>query len=389
MTINGWIRFNLESIFRIIKLNKKIIAVIYGGCSVEHEISLISAQSIINNIDLDKFEIFPIYINKSGIWSKGQSDSLTKLKSRKEKVSEYLVPSFSVNKPPKFYEVNNNQIVNSYPIDLVFPVLHGTYGEDGTVQGLFELMGVPYVGASVLGSSVGMDKIITKRLLKSFDLPVVDFIGFTISQWKNEKKEIVVKILKNVKLPCFVKSADLGSSIGITKVTNEKDIEHAVEYSGNFSNRIIVEKAVSNCKELEVSVLGNDDPVASLPGEIVPKREFYDYKAKYGDESTNLIIPADLDQELIEKMKNYAIEAFKVLDCSGMGRVDFLMDDKSGEVFISEINTIPGFTSISMYPKLWEASGVNYRELIRRLIDLAFEKFEKNKKFERNYRDSI
>ncbi|MGI9533392.1 MAG: D-alanine--D-alanine ligase family protein [Thermodesulfobacteriota bacterium] len=370
-------------------MNKKIIAVIYGGCSVEHEISLISAESIIKNIDLDEYEIFPVYINKSGIWSKGRVDELSELKNSVEAQSKYLIPSLSINESPKFYEVDNNQIVNTYPIDLAFPILHGTYGEDGTVQGLFELMGVPYVGASVIGSSVGMDKIIMKSVLNNSNLPVVDFIGFTNSQWETDKKNIVSKIVNRITLPCFIKSADLGSSVGISKVENEKDIEQAVEYSGKFSNRILVEKAVSNCREFEVSVLGNDEPVASLPGEIVPKREFYDYRAKYDDESTGLIIPADLDKKLVVEMKNFAIQAFKVLSCNGMGRIDFLMDDKSKEIFISEINTIPGFTSISMYPKLWEVSGIKYHELIKKLIGLAFEKYENNKKLEKSYDNSI
>ena len=381
--------FNLESIFWDFKLNKKIIAVIYGGCSVEHEISLISAESIIKNIDTDEFEIFPIYINKSGIWSKGRLDDLSKMKIEDGEKGKYLVPSLSHNQSPVFHEISNNQIMNSFPIDIAFPVLHGTFGEDGTIQGLFELMGVPYVGASVLGSSVGMDKIIMKSVLRDSKLPVVDFLGFTVSQWNEEKDNIISKIINNIQLPCFIKSADLGSSVGISKVADKKDIESAVEHAGKFSNRIIIEKAVNNCRELEVSVLGNDQPVASLPGEIVPKREFYDYKAKYDDESTGLIIPADIDEEFVNKMKDYAVGAFKVLECSGMGRIDFLMDNKSSEIFISEINTIPGFTSISMYPKLWEVSGISYRELIKRLIDLAFDKYERSKKIEISYDESI
>lgn len=358
-------------------MNKKTVAVIYGGCSVEHQISVISAKSVMDNIDLDQFNIFPVYINKLGIWCKGQLNSL-------KKNHERLIPSLSVIETPKFYEVIDDSVVNSHDVDIIFPVLHGTYGEDGTVQGLFELMGVPYVGTSVMGASVGMDKIVMKTLLKNYKLPVVDFVGFTLNQWKNVKKDIVVKILETIKLPCFVKSADLGSSIGITKVADEKDIEKAIEYSGNFSDRIIVEKAVVNCREFEVSVLGNDNPIASVVGEIVPKRDFYDYKAKYEDPSTELIIPALLDRQLSEKTRNYAVEVFKVLNCSGMGRVDFLMGE-SGEIFVSELNTIPGFTSVSMYPKLWEASGISYPKLIKRLINLAFERFEKEKELKRSF----
>jgi len=370
-------------------LNKevKVVAVVYGGNSVEHEISLMSAESVISNIDPAEFDIFPIYITKSGIWCRGSLNNLNKLKDTEEYIHKCLVPSLSVDQPPTFYEIEKNQIVNSHRVDLIFPVLHGSYGEDGVVQGLFELMGVPYVGASVIGSSIGMDKIVMKLLLRNYGLPVVDFLGFTMNQWRsNEKKDIIDKILRDIKIPCFVKSADLGSSIGITKVSNEdeKDIERAIEFSGKFSNRIIVEKAVDNCRELEVSVLGNDEPIASHPGEIISKREFYDYTAKYEDATTDLIIPAEVDQKLADKTRKYAVDAFKVLNCSGMGRVDFLMDETVNEIFVSEINTIPGFTSISMYPKLWEASGIKYPKLIKRLIELAFEKFEKDKKLKRS-----
>lgn len=367
---------------------KKVVAVVYGGNSVEHEISLMSAESVIANIDKEQFEIFPVYITKSGIWRRGSLQNLNKLKDTAENSNKHLAPSLEDNHLPTFYEIEDNQIVNSHRVDLIFPVLHGSHGEDGVVQGLFELMGAPYVGASVMGSSVGMDKIVMKVLLRDAGLPVVDFVGFTMSQWKKEKKDILDRILRDIKTPCFVKSADLGSSVGITKISSEsedeKNIESAIEFSGKFSNRIIVEKAVGSCREFEVSVLGNDEPVASQLGEIIPKREFYDYKAKYEDAATDLIIPAEIDQILAEKMRTYAAETFKALSCSGMGRVDFLMDGTSGEIFISEINTIPGFTTISMYPKLWEASGVKYPELTKRVIELAFEKFEKDKKLKRS-----
>ncbi len=365
-----------------------MVAVVYGGNSVEHEISLMSAESVIANIDPEQFEIFPVYITKSGIWRRGSLKDLNELKDSAENASEHLAASLEADHPPTFYEIEGDQIVNSHRVDLIFPVLHGSHGEDGVVQGLFELMGAPYVGASVMGSSVGMDKIVMKVLLKDAGLPVVDFVGFTMSQWNKNKKDVLGKILRDIKTPCFVKSADLGSSVGITKVPgegeDEKNIESAVEFSGKFSNRIIVEKAVGSCREFEVSVLGNDEPAASQVGEIIPKREFYDYKAKYQDAATDLIIPAEIDQSLAEKIRSYAVDTFKALSCSGMGRVDFLMDEKSGEIFISEINTIPGFTTISMYPKLWEASGVTYPELTKRVIELALEKFEKDKKLKRS-----
>jgi len=354
------------------------VAVIFGGRSVEHEISILSAKSILRNIDRTKYEVFPIYIEKSGIWRAADTEAWLKDGEFEYSAASFLSPSLNP-KERLFYEIAEDKVIGEHKIDAVFPVLHGTYGEDGTVQGLLELMGVPFIGASVLGSSVGMDKIVMKAVLKEVGLPVVDYVDFSKFEWESSSTVIRDRIIDKVGFPCFVKSADLGSSVGISKVDSENTLDEAVHFSCRFSNRVLVEKAVNTPREIEVSVLGNDAPKASCPGEIVPKREFYDYTAKYLDEETGLIAPAELDEEITTRLSELAVGAFKVLDCKGMGRVDFLMDGQTNELFISEINTIPGFTQISMYPKLWELSGVPYAELITRLIELAIERNESQK----------
>lgn len=351
------------------------VAVIFGGRSVEHEISILSAKSILTHINRDKYDVLPIYIEKNGTWRVANTGPWLSGGEIDFNSESFLSPSLDP-KECVFFEISEDKVTREHRIDAVFPVLHGTYGEDGAVQGLFELMGVPFVGASVLGSSIGMDKIVMKCVLKEADLPVVDHVDFYKHDWSSSAPDIRKKIIERIGFPCFVKSADLGSSIGISKVSSENNLDEAIEFSCRFSNRILVEKAVTGAREIEVSVLGNDEPRASCPGEIVPDREFYDYTAKYLDNSTGLIAPAELSEELSTRLGNLAVETFKALDCSGMGRVDFLMNSETEEIFISEINTIPGFTQISMYPKLWELSGIPYEELITRLIELAIEKRE-------------
>lgn len=354
------------------------VAVIFGGRSVEHEISILSARSILRNIDQSKFDVFPVYIEKNGTWRTANTEGWLKDGELKYNTGSFLSPSLNPDEQV-FYEISEDRVIGEHRIEAVFPVLHGTYGEDGTVQGLFELMGMPFVGASVLGSSVGMDKIVMKAVLKEAGLPIVEHVDFYKFEWEKDSTALRNDIIDKIGFPCFVKSADLGSSIGISKVNSENTLDEAVNFSCRFSNRVLVEKAVSNPREIEVSVLGNDAPEASCPGEIVPKREFYDYTAKYLDDDTGLIAPAELDQDVTSCLGELAVGAFKALDCKGMGRVDFLMDRQTNELFISEINTIPGFTQISMYPKLWELSGIPYSELITRLIELAIERSESQK----------
>ena len=361
---------------------------LFGGCSVEHEISLISARSIIKNIDNGIYNILPVFISKSGKWLKINLEKFIE-DQLEYSVDHCYMPSLGFDERPKLYELENGRLAGSVEVDIAFPVLHGTYGEDGTIQGLFELMGLPYVGASVLGSAIGMDKIAMKSVLIKSGLPVTDFIGFTAAEWENDSHNIQKKIEQDIGFDCFVKAADLGSSIGISKVKKAENISEAVSDSLKYSKRVLVEKAVNNCREVEVSVLGNEDPIASLPGEVMPEREFYDYVAKYDDDSTSLEMPANLPNEVVEKLQELAVETFKALDCSGLGRVDFLIDDISGDIYISEINTIPGFTSISMYPKLWEITGISYDELIKRLLELAEQRFKDRKLLETDYKESI
>lgn len=364
----------------IMTKSKKNVAVVFGGSSVEHEISVISARSILKHLDRDRFNLLPVFIDRDGMWYRLQDDDIGEDEQPSIRKDSYIVPSLGNNSAPAFLEIEKGAVIQRYDIDVVFPVLHGTYGEDGTVQGLFELMYVPYVGSSVLGSSISMDKIVMKSVLRDHGLPVVEFVSFAQKDWEENHEAILKRIMNDIGLPCFVKSADLGSSVGITKVKKETDLADAVRFSLQYSNRVLVEVAVGNPREIEVSVLGDDEPAASEPGEIIPKREFYDYEAKYHDNETRLVIPADLPPDITGKLKRNAVETFRALCCSGMGRVDYLLNGDTGEIFISEINTIPGFTSISMYPKLWEISGIGYTELLTRLIDLAFLKNEKKKR---------
>jgi D-alanine-D-alanine ligase len=264
--------------------------------------------------------------------------------------------------------------VNSRPeVDVIFPVLHGTFGEDGTIQGLLELADVPYVGAGVLASAAGMDKDVMKRLFRDAGLPVAPWEMVLRSEWEDDPAGVRSKIKKRLRFPLFVKPANLGSSVGITKVHSPEEFQTAMDLAAKYDRKILVEKAV-NAREIECAVLGNDKPEASLPGEIVPVNEFYDYEAKYIKEGSKLLIPARLSRRQIKRVQELAVRAFKAIDCAGMGRVDFLLDRKNGKLFLLEINTIPGFTSISMYPKLWEATGVPYSKLLDRLVDLALER---------------
>lgn len=361
------------------------MGIVFGGRSVEHEISLLSAASIIKNIDSDRFDVFPIFIMKDGIWRRASVEDWICRGEITFSDSTFLAPSLDPCKPV-FYEIENNMIRHEHKLDVLFPILHGTYGEDGTVQGLFELMGIPFVGSSVLGSSVGMDKIAMKAIFRDSGMPVVEFIGFSKSDWTKQKEILKKRVLTKIGIPCFVKSANLGSSVGISKVKSQNDLDTAVDFAFEFSNKIIVEKAVLNPREIEVSVLGNEEPVVSLPGEIIPNREFYDYKAKYIETGTKLLVPVKLNNEATKSIQNLAIKGFKAADCFGMARVDFLMEKSTEDIFVSELNTIPGFTQISMYPKLWEVSGISYKDLISRLIDLAYDRHESLKKLKTNFK---
>ncbi len=362
---------------------KKRVGVFFGGPSVEHEVSLISARSVIKNIDRNTFNVFPVYIDRKGVWHLVDLCEFESKGNVKFLGSGFLVPILGESGSSGFFEVEEGMVRRRIEIDVVFPVLHGTYGEDGSFQGLMDLMFIPYVGSSVLGSSVSMDKIVMKSILQANGIPIPRFLGFDRNKWLCEKVDIRERINQKIGFPCFVKSANLGSSIGISRVVSLDLLDEAVEDSFRYSERVIVEAEVPNPREMEVSVLGFDNPKASLPGEIIPKREFYDYKAKYLDEDTELVIPAEIDEQCVRQLQELSIKVFSTLACSGMGRVDFLMERDSGKIYVSELNTIPGFTSISMYPKLWEASGLPYKELITKLIDLAFERFARVRRLKR------
>jgi D-alanine-D-alanine ligase len=255
-------------------------------------------------------------------------------------------------------------------VDVIFPVLHGTYGEDGTVQGLLELAGLPYVGSGVIGSAVGMDKDMQKRLFQQARLPIGEFLAILRSEWEKEREQVLRAVGKKFRFPLFVKPATLGSSVGMSKVHKREELAAALDLAAEFAQKILVERNIRG-REIEVSVLGNDEPQASIPGEIIPHREFYDYTAKYLEDGTRLEIPAKLSRSQVKRFQEHAVRAFRCLECRGMARVDFFLEKPSGRIYVNEVNTIPGFTSISMYPKLWEASGIGYRELIDRLIELA------------------
>ena len=269
-------------------------------------------------------------------------------------------------------------------LDVVFPVLHGTFGEDGTMQGLLELACVPYVGCGVLASATAMDKATCKDVWRAQEMPVLPFVVIKRKEWVRAPAEVTDRILTSLDYPVFVKPANMGSSVGVSKARDYAELGPALDLAARYDRKIVIEQGIT-AREIEVSVLGNDDPVASVPGEVVPCREFYDYRAKYIDEDSELLIPAPLNKEMAQRVRQMAIAAYKALDCAGMARADFLLDKTTGELWINELNTIPGFTQISMYPKLWEATGVSYPELIDRLIDLALERFEDREQSETSY----
>jgi D-alanine-D-alanine ligase len=360
-------------------LKKRIrLGVLFGGCSGEHEISLISAASVLKALDCRKYEVVPIGITREGHWRVGQSPK--ELARAPELVlasvlreGELVTATADPNGPSLVPMNASASHARERRVDVVFPVLHGTFGEDGTVQGLLELAQIPYVGAGVLASAAGMDKDVMKRLFRDSGLPVVEWILVLRSEWEEHPDSGRRRISGAISYPLFVKPANLGSSVGISKVHAPGELASAIEVAARYDRKIIVERAL-DAREIECAVLGNDRPAASLPGEVIPVNEFYDYEAKYLKEGSKLVIPARLTRRQVREVRGLAVRAFQSIDCAGMARVDFLLDRHSGRFFVNEINTIPGFTPISMYPKLWEASGISYPDLIDRLIELALER---------------
>jgi D-alanine-D-alanine ligase len=385
-------------------MQKIRVGVLFGGRSGEHEVSLLSAASILKAIDRERFEVVPVGINKQGRWLvSGEAERLLGSNSdntpsalragdpQKTATAAVLAKGEGVIVPPvpggslmPFETEASSPAQEMLQLDVVFPVLHGTFGEDGTIQGLLELAGLAYVGSGVLGSATGMDKDVMKRLFQAAGLPITKHVTFLRQEWEKSPKKIVKRLEDALKYPLFVKPANLGSSVGISKAHDRKELGPAIDVAGSFDRKIVVEQAVGGrgkrsrmgkARELEVAVLGNDEPKASVVGEIVPGKEFYDYEAKYLSKGSEEVIPAKLTKKQSQQVREMALAAFRACDCAGLARVDFLLEDgKSGKLYINEINTMPGFTSISMYPKLWEASGVKYPELITRLVELALER---------------
>jgi D-alanine-D-alanine ligase len=356
------------------------VGVIFGGRSGEHDVSITSAHAILSHIDRSRFEPVPIGITRDGTWVTG-GNPLTALAA----TSRLPLPESNSDDPQSMAVTvaddsstelrDRSDTTWIQDIDVVFPVLHGPMGEDGTVQGMLELAGIPYVGSAVLGSSVSMDKITAKRLCENAGIPIVPWFSLTRREWERNEEEIRARIATELGYPCFVKPSNMGSSVGVFKVHDEHELSDAVAGASAYDRRLLVERSV-NARELEVSVLGNEDPISSVVGEVVPGHEFYDYEAKYVDDSSELKIPADVPPEVSDQVRSIAVEIFKLLDCAGLARVDCFLDTDSGEVVFNELNTIPGFTPISMYPKLWDASGIAYDELITRLIELAIERYD-------------
>jgi D-alanine-D-alanine ligase len=342
--------------------DKKLhVAVLFGGRSGEHEVSLMSARSVLSVLDPAKYEVTQIGITHEGKWLTGE-DVLGKFENGR--LSELV--HFVLSPDP-------SDLARA-PIDVFFPVLHGTFGEDGTIQGLFELADVAYVGAGVVGSSVGMDKGIFKDVMVANNIPVVDTMIVLRAEIERDMLSIIEQAEKIGEYPLFTKPANLGSSVGVTKCSNRSDLQEGLMEAASFDRRVLIQKGVGNAREIEVSVLGNDDPLASVCGEVLPSREFYSYESKYVDGTSGLLIPAPLPEDVSDCIRDFAVRAYKAIDCSGMARVDFFVEKDTNKIFLNELNSIPGFTKISMYPKLWEASGLSYPKLVDRLIELAMER---------------
>jgi D-alanine-D-alanine ligase len=360
---------------------KHRVGIVFGGRSGEHEVSLRSARSVMDAIDSGKFDIVPIGITKNGRWI-ASGDPMKALTSGDESLSQ---PTAILGDPSQRglmrIEESGQEIVraNAAELDVIFPVLHGPYGEDGTLQGLLDLAGIPYVGAGVTASALAMDKVAFKNVMQAHGLPIADYLVFKRKQWESNPDQVLDRVEAALEYPVFTKPVNLGSSVGVQKCHDRDGLVRGFNDAALYDRKLLVEAEVPQAREIEVSVLGNDEPIASVPGEIVPSDEFYSYAAKYiheGDEASELLIPAPIPPELAEKVRELAVQAYLAIDCAGMARADFLLSGETNELYVNELNTIPGFTSISMYPKLWEASGLSYSDLISRLIELGLERYE-------------
>lgn len=374
--------------------NKKLqVGVIMGGRSGEHEVSLMSARSVLSALDVSRYDIVEIGITHEGVWYTGKNVVAALTENQLDRLTPVIVMPDPTHHNLYVLQISPggaDRLQKVCELEVVLPVLHGTFGEDGAIQGLLELMDIAYVGAGVLGSAAGMDKSIFKDIMRANGLPVVESIIVLRSQIERDMEAVIAQAEKLADYPLFVKPANLGSSVGITRCRTRADLMEGLLEAARFDRRVLIERGV-HAREIEVSVLGNDDPQASIPGEVIPSREYYSYEAKYLDGTSELIIPAPLSERLASRLQNLAVRTFKAIDCSGLARVDFLLDmDHADEfadpmIYVSEINTLPGFTKISMYPKLWAASGLPYNLLLDRLIELALERKADRDRTERRY----
>jgi D-alanine-D-alanine ligase len=366
-------------------VKKLRVGIIYGGRSGEHEVSLASAAAVFQNLDPDRYEAVAIRIEKDGRWALPAEPP--KVMKAADVIADRRIRDVATEAPEAHLvahpggdtllmidRAHNQPVVSGLALDVVFPVLHGPYGEDGTVQGLLELTNVPYVGAGVLASAVGMDKAAMKLVFTARELPICDYEVVLKRDWQRDARATMSRVAARLGFPVFVKPANLGSSVGISKAKHATELRAAIDLAAEFDRKIVIEAAVPNAREIEVAVLGNDEPEASVPGEIIPSREFYDYEAKYIDEGSTSVIPAGLTDAQVEEVRTLAVAAFKAIDGAGMARVDFLLAGDSGIMYLNEVNTIPGFTTISMYAKLWAATGLPYSQVLDRLIALAIER---------------
>ncbi|WP_128895169.1 D-alanine--D-alanine ligase [Longirhabdus pacifica] len=351
-------------------MKKTRVGIVYGGRSGEHEVSLTTAFSVISSLDFERYEVVPFYINKEGHWF-----SSSPLSAPLQQQSQLLLQEQGESLASPLPTLLGQHKDKDQSIDVMFPLLHGTYGEDGTIQGFFEMLQMPYVGCGVLASAVGMDKVMMKKIFAESGLPQSLYRYFNRNQWENNAEYYIMEIEVTLGYPCFVKPANLGSSVGISKVQTREQLMEAVSYALQFDHKVIVEEFVDG-REIEVGVLGNDNPEASVLGEIGSDGEFYDYNAKYKEGKTEMIIPAELPSEQVQYIQQLAIRAFQAIDGSGLSRVDFFIGRDNDKVYINEINTMPGFTPYSMYPMLWQASGVSYTKLLDTLITLSIERFK-------------
>ena len=359
-------------------MKKVRVGVIYGGRSGEHEVSLASAAAVFQNLDPERYEAIPIRINKNGRWVlPSAAPTLTSAAAvigATAGAVDCRGEEIEGERDAQLVPAERGQLVAGVGLDVVFPTLHGPYGEDGTVQGLLELANIPYVGAGVLASAVGMDKATMKLVFAAKGLPICDYEVVLKHEWQKNERGVLRAVVNRLRFPVFVKPANLGSSVGISKARHALELRAAIAFAAEFDRKVVVEAAVPDAREIECSVLGNDEPEASVPGEIVPSREFYDYEAKYLDEGSAPLIPAPLSEAQTADVRALSIDAFKAIDAAGMARVDFLLARESGVLYLNEVNTIPGFTTIGMYSKLWAASGLPFPRLIDRLIELALER---------------